>query len=123
MALSSYAGIAFAVLGEDGRYPTLERQSDGPPQYTATIRLASRGTLDTLTAKLTRIDWQPVLYTDQWNGTNRNGGPGLATLVVPSKAGTLTSYQAALTDVSNIRVAGRSGESVVCDVTFTVPAP
>jgi hypothetical protein len=122
MALSSYAGISFSVYGEDGRYPAVERQDDGPPAYTATIRLASRAEYDALSALRTVVTWQPVLYTNTFNGTNHNGGPGLASLVVPSKAGTLTTYQAVLASLSNVRVSGRFGESVVCDAVFTVPA-
>ena len=117
--MSSFAGIAFKVMGEGGTFPTVEYDADGTRRYRATIRIASRADTTALAAKATRVTVLPV-YGRFGANVHILGGPGTATLSVPQRAGALATYSAILTLLSEVQADGSDATRFTAAAEFVV---
>ncbi|HEY7117529.1 MAG TPA: hypothetical protein VH475_13155 [Tepidisphaeraceae bacterium] len=100
--MASFGGVTFAVMGESGQLPTIERDTDGTPRFRASIRLASLSDRNALANLISVVTVLPC-YGRLGSNCHIAAGAGAATLVMPAAAGSTISRQAVLVSLATIR--------------------
>jgi hypothetical protein len=119
MALSSFSGVNFRVLGDqNGFYPLIVRDQDGAPRYKATIRLSSPSDYAALADAVSMVTVKRALGTFAYS-VEIEAGPAPASLVVPINAKNLGTFTALLTAFSP-RAFGRNVNDIRADAEWLI---
>jgi hypothetical protein len=103
---SSFAGVSFRVVPDDGFFPGPVEGSDGVVHYEADVLFASKSARNSLADKVTIVTWKRILGSKSYNG-HIDAGYGSGTLVVPLHGGTTGSYTAVLVAMTDTKGYGR----------------
>lgn len=118
--MSSFAGVAFRVVGNDGTVRGITKGEDGARRWFGRARFA---TLADLEAIKDRVSWVEVHRVYGTGGVNVHlqGGYGPAALSVMVGMGETGGGTAVLVSVGDVTASGYAATAFEADLEFIVP--